>query len=97
MNSFIRGRVSRVLFCLAASCLLTPVGLLQAEEAQWQLAMNNAELRDVVEEFSAILGKTVVLDPRVSGRITVMSREALNREGVRRLFYSVLEIGRAHV
>ncbi|MBV4498876.1 type II secretion system secretin GspD [Pseudomonas sp. SWRI12] len=91
MNSFIRGRVSRVLFCLAASCLLMPVGLLQAEEAQWQLAMNNAELRDVVEEFSAILGKTVVLDPRVSGRITVMSREALDREGVRRLFYSVLD------
>ncbi|WP_207283392.1 type II secretion system secretin GspD [Pseudomonas sp. FW300-N2F2] len=91
MNSFIRGRVSRVLFCLAASCLLTPAGWLQAEEAQWQLAMNNAELRDVVEEFSAILGKTVVLDPRVSGRITVMSREALDREGVRRLFYSVLD------
>lgn len=91
MNSFIRGRVSRVLFCLAASCPLTPAGSLQAEEAQWQLAMNNAELRDVVEEFSAILGKTVVLDPRVSGRITVMSREALDREGVRRLFYSVLD------
>ncbi|SCZ03813.1 type II secretion system secretin GspD [Pseudomonas sp. NFACC37-1] len=91
MNSFIRERVSRVLFCFAASCLLMPAGWLQAEEAQWQLAMNNAELRDVVEEFSAILGKTVVLDPRVSGRITVMSREALDREGVRRLFYSVLD------
>ncbi len=91
MNSFIRGRVSRVLFCLAASCPLMLSGSLQAEETQWQLAMNNAELRDVVEEFSAILGKTVVLDPRVSGRITVMSREALDREGVRRLFYSVLD------
>ncbi|WP_413793705.1 MULTISPECIES: type II secretion system secretin GspD [unclassified Pseudomonas] len=91
MNSFIRGRVSHVLFCLAASCPLMFSGSPQAEETQWQLAMNNAELRDVVEEFSAILGKTVVLDPRVSGRITVMSREALDREGVRRLFYSVLD------
>jgi len=91
MNSFIRGRVSRVLFCLAASCPLAFASPLQAEETHWQLAMNNAELRDVVEEFSAILGKTVVLDPRVSGRITVMSREALDREGVRRLFYSVLD------
>ncbi|TFW32430.1 type II secretion system protein GspD, partial [Pseudomonas fluorescens] len=43
------------------------------------------------EEISAILGTTVVLDPRVSGRITVMSRQALDREGVRRLFYSVLD------
>jgi len=91
MNSFIRGRVSRVLCCLAVACPLMFPGALRAEQAQWQLAMNNAELRDVVEEFSAILGKTVVLDPRVSGRITVMSREALDREGVRRLFYSVLD------
>ena len=90
MNSFIRDRVSRVLFCVAVSCPLAFASALQAEETHWQLAMNNAELRDVVEEFSAILGKTVVLDPRVSGRITVMSREALDREGVRRLFYSVL-------
>lgn len=91
MNSFIRGRMSRLLFGFAAVCPLMFPGSLRAEEAQWQLAMNNAELRDVVEEFSAILGKTVVLDPRVSGRITVMSRQALDREGVRRLFYSVLD------
>ncbi|MBV4554595.1 type II secretion system secretin GspD [Pseudomonas sp. SWRI102] len=91
MNSFIRGRTSRFLFCLAVSCSLLPTGSLRAEEPQWQLAMNNAELRDVVDEISAILGKTVVLDPRVTGRITVMSHQALDREGVRRLFYSVLD------
>lgn len=91
MNSFIRGRALRALFCLSLFCTLLPLGVLRAEEVQWQLAMNNAELRDVVEEISAILGKTVVLDPRVSGRITVMSRQALDREGVRRLFYSVLD------
>lgn len=49
------------------------------------------ELRDVVEEISSILGKTVILDPKVQGRITVMSSQALDREGVRRLFYSVLD------
>ncbi|MCJ8206085.1 type II secretion system secretin GspD [Pseudomonas sp. RGM2987] len=91
MNSFIRGGVSRVLFCLGLCCPLAFPGSLRAEEARWQLAMNNAELRDVVEEISGILGKTVVLDPRVSGRISVMSRQALDREGVRRLFYSVLD------
>ncbi|WP_448644317.1 type II secretion system secretin GspD [Pseudomonas mediterranea] len=91
MNSVIRSRVSHVLLCLAVSCPLVFADVARAEEARWQLAMNNAELRDVVEEMSAILGKTVVLDPRVSGRISVMSREALDREGVRRLFYSVLD------
>ncbi len=66
-------------------------GAAQAEQQQWQLAMNDAELRDVVGEMSTILGTTVVLDPRVQGRITVMSNDTLDREGVRRLFYSVLD------
>lgn len=61
------------------------------DDPRWQLAMNEAELRDVVREMSSILGATVVLDPRVQGRITVMSDQALDREGVRRLFYSVLD------
>nr|WP_225920164.1 type II secretion system secretin GspD [Pseudomonas vanderleydeniana] len=63
----------------------------RAEEPRWQLAMNDAELRDVVREMSSILDTTVVLDPRVQGRITVLSEQALDREGVRRLFYSVLD------
>ncbi|SEI25585.1 type II secretion system secretin GspD [Pseudomonas asplenii] len=62
-----------------------------AEEPRWQLAMNDAELRDVVREMSSILDTTVVLDPRVQGRITVLSEQELDREGVRRLFYSVLD------
>ncbi|NVZ25142.1 type II secretion system secretin GspD [Pseudomonas gingeri] len=84
----------------AAWCLMVPGLLLSmlllvtaagAEEPQWQLAMNDAELRDVVREMSSILGTTVVLDPRVQGRVTVLSEQALDREGVRRLFYSVLD------
>lgn len=66
-------------------------GYVSASQERWQLTMNNAELRDVVEEISSILGKTVILDPKVQGRITVMSSQALDREGVRRLFYSVLD------
>ncbi|WP_341964643.1 type II secretion system secretin GspD [Pseudomonas sp. RC10] len=62
-----------------------------ASEPSWQLAMNDADLRDVVREMSVILGATIVLDPRVQGRITVMSEQALDREAVRRLFYSVLD------
>lgn len=53
----------------------------RAEEPRWQLAMNDAELRDVVREMSSILDTTVVLDPRVQGRITVLSEQALDREG----------------
>ncbi len=91
MNSYNGAQVLRALVFLVALATTLFHGDLQAEEEKWQLAMNNAELRDIVEEMSAILRTTVVLDPRVSGRITVMSRQALDREGVRRLFYSVLD------
>ena len=91
MNSYNGVQVLRALVFLIALAPTLFHGELQAEEEKWQLAMNNAELRDIVEEMSAILGTTVVLDPRVSGRITVLSRQALDREGVRRLFYSVLD------
>ena len=84
---------ARALRCISLTAVLAilPWACAQAAEEKWQLAMNNAELRDIVEEISVILGTTVVLDPRVSGRVTVMSRQALDREGVRRLFYAVLD------
>lgn len=81
----------RCLVGAACVAILLYMGVVPAQEQRWQLTMNNAELRDVVEEMSNILGTTVILDPKVQGRITVMSRQALDREGVRRLFYSVLD------
>ena len=81
----------RCIVGVACIATLFNLGAVQAQEQRWQLTMNNAELRDVVEEISSILGTTVILDPKVQGRITVMSRQALDREGVRRLFYSVLD------
>ena len=91
MNSFIGAQALRSMLFLVVLASLALSGALQAAQEKWQLAMNNAELRDIVEEISGILGTTVVLDPRVSGRITVMSQQALDREGVRRLFYAVLD------
>ncbi|WP_338584317.1 type II secretion system secretin GspD [Pseudomonas sp. MAG733B] len=91
MNSFTGAQALRSMLLLAVLATASFPAALSAAEEKWQLAMNNAELRDIVEEISSILGTTVVLDPRVSGRITVMSRQALDREGVRRLFYSVLD------
>lgn len=91
MNSFTGAQTLRAMFLLAILVAASLPGALHAEGEKWQVAMNNAELRDIVEEISGILGTTVVLDPRVTGRITVMSQQALDREGVRRLFYSVLD------
>ncbi|MFJ4452404.1 type II secretion system secretin GspD [Pseudomonas sp. NPDC089392] len=72
------------------ACLTLNCSLALAEAPTWQLAMSDADVREVVREVGAILDQTIILDPRVQGRITVLSNEALDREGIRRLFYSVL-------
>ena len=91
MHSIIGQRTLCGVFGAMTLFAVLSTGQVSASQERWQLTMNNAELRDVVEEISSILGKTVILDPKVQGRITVMSSQALDREGVRRLFYSVLD------
>lgn len=83
--------IGRLLVCSVMLVAVLCASDVLAEDQRWQLAMKDAELRDVVQEMSSVLGATVVLDPRVKGRITVISEEALDRDGVRQLFYSVLE------
>ena len=91
MHSIIGQRTLCGVFGAMTLFAVLSTGQVLASQERWQLTMNNAELRDVVEEISSILGKTVILDPKVQGRISVMSSQALDREGVRRLFYSVLD------
>lgn len=83
--------IGRLLLCsVVLSTALVQSDVL-ADEPYWQLAMKDAELREIVQEMSSVLGTTIVLDPRVQGRITVMSEAPLDREGVRELFYAVLD------
>jgi len=72
-------------------CLMLVCAPALADPDKWLITLDDAELRDVVQEMASILEETVVLDPRVKGRITVMSEHQLDRQGVRKLFYSVLD------
>ena len=83
--------IGRLLLCsvVLSTALVQSEAL--ADEPYWQLAMKDAELREIVQEMSSVLGATIVLDPRVQGRITVMSEAPLDRDGVRELFYAVLD------
>ncbi|WP_421547761.1 type II secretion system secretin GspD [Pseudomonas sp. QD4] len=77
---------------LMLGTLLSPLPTLAAAEAkrQWTLNMKDAELQDLVSEVGEITGKTMVLDPRMSGKVTVQSASAMDREGIYSLFLTVL-------
>ncbi|WJV24022.1 MULTISPECIES: type II secretion system secretin GspD [Pseudomonas] len=56
----------------------------------WTLNMKDAELRDLVSEVGEITGKTLVVDARLQGKVSVQSSKALDKEGIYSLFLSVL-------
>lgn len=73
----------------------TLIGPLHATEKlplaqQWTLNMKDAELHDLVNEVGQITGKTMILDPRLSGKVTVQSSTAMDQKGIYSLFLTAL-------
>ncbi|KRW59399.1 type II secretion system secretin GspD [Pseudomonas sp. TTU2014-080ASC] len=77
---------------LALSTLLCSVNAAEKAEhpQQWTLNMKDAELRDLINEVGQITGKTMILDPQLSGKVTVQSNTAMDQKGIYSLFLTVL-------
>ena len=54
--------------------------------------LRNVELEQVAEQISRITGRTIVLDPNVGGRVTVVSSGPVSPTGAWELFRSVLRL-----
>ena len=54
--------------------------------------LRDAEVSILVEQISEITGRTLVLDPGLTGDVTVVSAQALDQEGVWSLFQSILKV-----
>ncbi len=52
--------------------------------------MRGVDIRDVSEQIARITGRTIVLDPNVSGVVTVVSAQPLSANGVWELYQTVL-------
>ncbi len=75
---------------LLLSCLLL-LGLgVQAEEVT--LNFSDADLTAVVNSVSQITGKNFIIDPRVKGKVTVVSSKPLNEDEVYNVFLSILQV-----
>ncbi|MBO2930770.1 type II secretion system secretin GspD [Metapseudomonas otitidis] len=83
-------RVTGALLVLGTLLAPLPTFAERNESRQWTLNMKDAELRDLVSEVGEITGKTMVLDPRMSGKVTVQSSSALDQAGIYSLFLTVL-------
>ena len=79
----------RLLIVNALSLVLL-VGPVRAEEVT--LNFSDADLVAVINSVSQITGKNFIIDPRVKGKVTVVSSKPLNEEEVYNVFLSILQV-----
>ncbi len=91
------------LICLSAGLFLFS-GLSQATtasdpvtEAQWTINLKGADIREFIAQVSEITGETFIIDPRVKGQVTVISKASLTLSEVYQLFLSVMSTHGFHV
>lgn len=56
----------------------------------WNL--NNADIRAVIAEVSRVTGKNFLIDPRVQGKISIVSMKPLSNEALYQVFLSMLQV-----
>ncbi len=81
-----------LLRALLVSVMLLIAGTAVAQEQTWKINLKNADINEFVSQIAAITGKTFVVDPRVKGKVTVISNASLNEHDVYELFLSVLRV-----
>jgi general secretion pathway protein D len=74
---------------LSAAITATPASATQQQES-WTINLKDADIREFIEQIAEISGETFVIDPRVKGQVSVVSRTPLTLSEVYQLFLSVL-------
>lgn len=59
---------------------------------QYTVNLRDVDIRALAEQVARVTGRTLVLDPQVSGSVTVLSSTPLDSDGVWDLFQSVLQL-----
>ncbi|TAL60983.1 MAG: type II protein secretion LspD [Legionella sp.] len=61
-----------------------------AESKLWNL--RNADIRAVITEVSRVTGKNFVIDPRVQGKVSIVSTSPMSNDELYQVFLSVLQV-----
>ena len=79
--------------CTLLICLALLLGM-QAVQADNDITLNfkDADIREVAATIGQITHKNLIIDPRVQGRVTVISSKPISADAVYAAFLSVLEV-----
>ncbi|MBU2099030.1 MAG: type II secretion system protein GspD, partial [Gammaproteobacteria bacterium] len=65
---------------------------LQAQEVSWTPNFRDSDILEVIRAVQDVTGKTMIVDPRVRGQITVMSSTPVNADGYYQIFLRALDV-----
>ena len=88
-------RIKHRLILLSAVATLLPInGVLHAQDSDPGISLNwkDADIRIVVEAVSEATGKNFLLDPRVTGKVNLLSSEKMSKEAFYEAFLSILQV-----
>lgn len=71
---------------------LTITSFAYSQEAEITLNWKDADIRKVVEAVSELTGKNFILDPRVTGKVTLLSSQPMSRDAFYEAFLSILQV-----
>ncbi|HTN33071.1 MAG TPA: type II secretion system secretin GspD [Marinobacter sp.] len=72
--------------------LLPLMSTAYAQEETWRLNLKDADIRAFVTQVADITGYSFVVDPRVKGKVTVLSSAPMNKDEIYDLFLAVLNV-----
>ncbi|VAX02889.1 General secretion pathway protein D, partial [hydrothermal vent metagenome] len=56
------------------------------------LKFKGADIRAVISSIAEVTGKNFIVDPRVKGKVTLISNRAMGKDEVYKVFLSILEV-----
>ncbi len=88
-------RTSRLYQCLRPLVLATPIWLAcqgLAYAGSWKVNLQDADIHAFINEVANITDKNFVPDPRINGKVTVISNSPMDEEEIYQLFLSVMQV-----
>ena len=92
MNKITNRLGDHIFRMLVATLMLTFASITLAQQADVTLNWKDADIRKVVEAVSEVTGKNFIIDPRVTGKVTLLSATPMSPDAFYEAFLSILQV-----
>lgn len=77
---------------IAGLFILLVLSLPVSAEPTYQLNMQDADIKEVIDLVARVTGKSFIVDPRVRGKVTVISEKDLTARQIYEIFLATIEV-----